>query len=197
MINNGYSLDVKDFAAFHEFKKSSAYGLYLKSISNSPAFKTIMNEHINNVDVTEDVKKLKNDGKLPDSISAKALSDLFKQSLNRMAICITADAVILKELEDNKIEEVLESLTDDSDITYLLGKADPQYYEQASRMVEEGKLDKNSLAFKGLTSYLKQTGKLKGVTKPLEKATPVKTIEKPNKAEAKKEINFDSNSIDL
>ena len=197
MINNGFALNVKDFTTFHEFKNSSAYGLYLKSISNSPAFKTIMNEHINNVDITEDIKKLKNDGKLPDSISAKALSDLFKQSLNRMAICITADAVILKELEDTKIEDVLNSLDEDSDITYLLGKAEEKYYEQASRMAEEGKLDKNSLAFKGLTSYLKQTGKLKGLTKNLDKVTPVKTIEKTIKSDSKKEINFDSNTIEL
>jgi hypothetical protein len=148
MINNGYSLSVKDFAEFHEFKKSAAYGAYLKSISNSPAFKTIMNEHIDNINITEDIKKLKNEGKLPDSVSAKSLSDLFKQSIARMAICITADSIILKELEENKIEEVIQSLTEESDITYLLGKADPKYYEQAARMLEQGKLDQGSLGLK-------------------------------------------------
>lgn len=199
MINNGYSLSVKDFAEFHEFKKSAAYGAYLKSISNSPAFKTIMNEHIDNVNITDDIKRLKNEGKLPDSVSAKSLSDLFKQSIARMAICITADSIILKELEESKIEEVIQSLTEESDITYLLGKADPKYYEQAARMLEQGKLDQSSLGFKGLVAYMKQNGKLKKeITNDLDKIVPVqKPIEKSPKPETKKEINFDSNSIEL
>jgi hypothetical protein len=196
MIHNGYALSVQDISKLQEFKKSAAYGMYLKSISNSPAFKIIMNEHVNNIDISEDVKKLKTEGKLPDSVSAKALSDLFKQSVARTAICITADSVILKELENIKIDEVLSGLQEEGNITYLLGKADKKYYEQASRMLEQGKLDQGSLAYKGLLVYLKQGGETKMDLSDVDTMIEHK-VEKVKKKAESKEINFDSSSIDL
>lgn len=198
MINKGYSLSVKDFTEFHNFKKTAAYSSYLRAISGSPVFKSIMNEHIENIDISEDVKKLKNDGRLPDTVSDKALAELFKQSVSRMAICILADGIILKELEDNNIEETLQKLTTESDITYLLGKSDMKYYEQAARMVEEGKIDKTSLAFQGLVSYLKQNKKFKnGFENDLEKIEPSTPIIKQKINKPKKNINFDSSVIEL
>jgi len=199
MISTGYYLTTKDFADFKAFKESSAYATYLKSISSSPAFKTIMNEHVNNVDITDDVKKLKTEGKLPDSVSAKALSDLFKQSIARMAICVVADSIILKELEDSKFQDVMDSLTEESDIAYLLGKADPKFYEQAKQLLNQGKLATNTMGYKGLECYLKQQ-KFNGEVNNLGKIIPVqKTVEKSKDITKKEDpkINFDSNTIIL
>lgn len=194
MIKTGYGISVKEATELNEFKKTSGYGTYLKSISLSPAYRTIMEEHINNVNISEDVKKLKIEGKLPDTVSDKSLCDLFKQSLSRMAICITADAIILKELENIKIEEVMTEIRSDTDIIYLLGKADKKYYIQAKKLLEDGKLDKDTIAFKGLVTYLKQSGELNVKE---DDGVPIEKVLTPAKKEPKKKINIDSSSIDL
>jgi hypothetical protein len=159
MINPGYKISVRDIKELKQFKRSEAYSTYLKAISKSPAFVSIMDEHINNINIEEDVSQLKKEGKLPSSMASKSVASLFKESLSRMAICILADSIILKELEDCKVDTVLNGLKQDSDIMYLLGKADKKYYLQAARLVEEGKLDSNSLAFRGLLAYMKLNNK--------------------------------------
>lgn len=159
MINPGYKISVNDIKEFKTFKKSEAYGSYLKSIAQSPAFIALMDEHINNVDITDDINLLKNSGEIPDSVTAKNISYLFKTSLGRMAICILADSIILKELEDCKVESILSGLKKDSDILYLLGKAEKKYYTQAAKLAEDGKLSDDSLVFRGLMAYIKLNGK--------------------------------------
>jgi len=202
VINKGFAITVEDAAEMHEFKNSSAYGSYLKSIAASPAFSAIMQEHVANIDIAEDIKKLKNSGKLPDNVSSKALNELFKQSLARMAIGLVADSVILKELEDLKLEEVTAGLKEDNALIYLLGKGEKKYYDQAAKLVEEGKLDKNTIAFRGLLVYLKHNGALKDHEKEL-CAIKKRTIPKatPARAQPKKEvapaIDLDSNDIKL
>ena len=155
MINPGYKLSVSDIKELKDFKKSEAYSTYLKAISQSPAFVAIMDEHINNVDISKDIDDLKQEGKLPSTISTKSIAGLFKTSLGRMAICILADSIILKELEECKVESVIADLKKDSDIIYLLGQADKKYYIQAATLAEAGKLDSTSLAFRGLMAYMK------------------------------------------
>jgi hypothetical protein len=137
MINLGYGLSIKDAEELKKFKGGISYGNYLKSISMSPAFKLIMKEHIDGVDISEDIKTLKNQGKLPDAVNPQAMSDLFKQALSKMAICLVADSIILKELEDVKIEEILSNLNSETEINYLMGKADKIYYEQALKLYEQ------------------------------------------------------------
>lgn len=185
MVNLGYCLSIKDAEELKKFKESAAYGSYLKAISASPAFRMIMKEHIDGVDVTEDIKALKNQGKLPDAVNPKALSDLFKQSLGKLAICLVADSVILKELETVKIEEVLGDLSGESEVNYLLGKADKKYYEQASKLLEQGKLDENSVGYRGLAAYMKHTGKFETPKKvsavPAEKPKRAPTIKREEK----------------
>jgi len=195
MINLGYTITVKDAEDMKKFKESAAYGSYLKSIASSPAFKAIMNEHIKNVDVTEDIKTLKTQGKIPDTVNPKALSDLFKQSLQNMAICLVADSVILKELEDVKMEEIISNLNNESEITYLLGKADKKYYEQASKLMEEDKLQENSVSYRGLMNYLKQNN----ITVKKQKCSNTKTQEVAIKepATSKKTISLDDNDVQL
>lgn len=196
MVNLGYCLSIKDAEELKKFKESAAYGSYLKAISASPAFRMIMKEHIDGVDVTEDIKALKNQGKLPDAVNPKALSDLFKQSLGKLAICLVADSVILKELETVKIEEVLGDLSGESEVNYLLGKADKKYYEQASKLLEQGKLDENSVGYRGLAAYMKHNSKFEAS----KKAVTIAPSEKPKRAPIKREEKpsmLDSDDITL
>lgn len=204
MINPGYKISVNEIKALKEFKSSEAYSTYIKAISQSPAFVAIMDEHINNVDITADVNQLKQEGKLPSSMSSKALVGLFKKTLSRMAVNILADSIILKELEDCTIEEVVSELKKDSDIIYLLGQADTKYYRQAARLVEDGKLDSNDLAYRGLMAYMKlnndEFSEPQEACKTLiqdkqptilENALEIKVDRKPSK------INLDSDEIRL
>jgi cytochrome c-type biogenesis protein CcmE len=162
----------------------------------------IMNEHISNVDISDDVKRLKNQGRLPDTLDANALSELFRRSLAKMAIGIVADSVVVREIEENKIEEVLKNIKDDSDVIYLMGKADEKYYRRAEAMVQEGKLDVNSLAFRGLMAFVKQNeGWVKDALneegkkekKKVRKSTPKKTEKKV----ATQNIDIHSDNIEL
>jgi adenine deaminase len=157
MINPGYIISAQETLELKQFKKSEAYSSYLKSIATSPAYISIMDEHINNIDIVEDVNKLKTEGILPSNTNSKNVSLLFKQTLCRMAIGILADAIILKELEDCKIEEVLADLKADSNVTYLLGKANKKYYDQAKKLLNKGELKEDTLAYRGLLAYTKLT----------------------------------------
>jgi hypothetical protein len=208
MINPGYKISVKETEEMKEFKSSAAYGTYLKAISASPAFAAVMKEHIQNINILDDLKHLKNEGKLPDEISEKTLNELFKQSLIKMAIGIVADAVILKELEDTRVEEVVNGLKSDSDVIYLLGEADKTYYDQAARLNEKGKLDKDSIAFRGLMMFIKKHEKeLSNVLidhdRLLKKGSNISTNESkkhPNKKDSEMNAiapDFDSNDITL
>ncbi len=159
MINPGYKISANDVKELQEFKSSAAYSNYLKAISQSPAFISVMNEHINKVDITKDVEQLKSEGKLPQELVPKFLVGLFKLTLNRMAIGILADSIILKELEDCNVDVILNTLRKDSDIIYLLGQADKKYYVQAEHLLNEGKIDSSSLVFRGLMAYIKLNNK--------------------------------------
>jgi hypothetical protein len=191
MINLGYALSISEAEEMKKFKESSAYGTYLKSISTSPAFQLIMKEHITNVDVTEDIKSLKNQGKLPDTINPKVISDLFKQSLSKMAICIVADSVLLKELEDVKMQEASNDLSKESEAIYLLGKADKKFYEQAAKLVEENKLNETSIGYRGLLTYLKQNGNKMGDLKKVVPKIQSKPIASKVQPKEKTTSSFD------
>lgn len=183
MINLGYALTTEESDEFKKLKASSAYGSYLKSIAVSPSFQLIMKDHITNVDVSEDIKILKAQGKLHESVNPKVLSDIFRQSLSKMAICLVADSIILKELEDIKIEDISSELSKEAEINYLLGKADSKYYEQAAKLVEENKLSETSVGYRGLVAYLKQSGKsikdLKGTCASIKTSKKAQSVEKP------------------
>ena len=203
MINPGYNITVLDDEKMKKFKNTSAYGTYLKAISGSPAYAAIMNEHINNVDIVEDVKRLKEEGKLPDKLQSSALNDLFKQALSRMAICLVADTVILKELENIKIDSVLAGVTKDRNVMYLLGKAEDKHYQRAAELLKQGKLEEDSLAFRGLMAYVKQheetlsqENELELDTKPVHEV-PKKTAAKKKATKKAPVTDFDSNDVKL
>lgn len=201
MINPGYKISVREEDDMRNFRDSAAYGTYLKAISGSPAFAAVMREHIQNVDINSDLKLLKNEGKLPDSVSSKALNELFKQSLSKMAIGLVADTVILKELEDASVSEIINDLKKDSDVEYLLGEADKKYYVRAAKLLKEGKIKNDSIAFRGLVAYMKKnmeeledlSNEATNIKK--EKQKPVQT--KENNLTPTSIPDFDSNDITL
>lgn len=170
MINAGYKLTLSDDAKLKELRTSQVYGTYLKSIAASPAYKSILSIHIENINVINDLDNMKETGKLPKDFPSSIINDIFKQSLAKMAICILADSIILKELEDINIEEIIRDIRKDSDIIYLLGKADKKYYEKAQKLVNSKKINENSLEFRGLMAYLKLNDNiLKIEDEPVEK----------------------------
>lgn len=196
MINVGFKLTAKDLRKLAEFKHSIAYGTYLKSIKSSPAYVAIMKEHADKIDIEEDVTKLKSEGKLPDSIPSDALTALFKQSIARMVINIVADTTILKELEDRSTDEVIHDIKEDVNILYLTGMAEPKYYKEAQKLLEDGKLDKDDVAYRGLMAWMKRQDKdipdVKLTSVDVEPKTPV--IPKTKKP---RELDLDSLNIDL
>lgn len=200
MINPGYKISTKEEDEMREFRNSAAYGTYLKAISSSPAFASVMREHIQNVNIAEDIRILKTEGKLPDNVSAKALNELFKQSLSKMAIGLVADTIILKELEDARLSEVMNGLKQDSDVVYLLGEADQKYYVQAAKMLEQGKIGKESVAFRGLMAFMKKHEKELGsviseVDRPI--ISPRRKETAPAEEESPTAPDFNSNDITL
>lgn len=199
MIDAGFKLTAADTRKLDEFKTSAAYGTYLKAIKASPIYSTIVREYVKNVDIKDDVTRLQSDGYLPDGISTDALNTLFKQSISRMAINMVADSVILKELEQKRVDDVIHDIRSDADIVYLLGTADEKYYKEAEKLLEEGKLDKDSVAYRGLVNWLKLKEKLpkgKSTEETIAVQAPVKKAEMKKPAKDKK-LDMDSLDIDL
>lgn len=197
MINTGFKLTAKDLKKLEDFKRSAAYSTYLKCIKSSPVYVSIMKEHSDKINIEDDVAKLKADGQLPESISADILTMLFKLSISRMAINIIADAVILKELEDKSVDDVINGISEDANILYLTGMADEKYYKEAKKLLEEGKLGRDDVAYRGLMEYMKRREKtakgeiklLKDEEKPSPTVTPI--------ISGKPKLNLDSLDIDL
>lgn len=159
MINPGYKITAEEEKELKCFRESKAYSTYLKTISESPAFISIMRDHIQNINIGPELKILQKENKLPNDVNGKVLNILFKEALTKMAIGLVADSVILKELEDLRISDVLNDIRSESDIIYLLGAAEEKYYNQAKQLLDQGKIDRGSSAFQGLVAFLKKNKK--------------------------------------
>lgn len=184
MILNGYSLSLENINEMKELKNSPAYGTYLKGIAKSPIFNVILEEHIKNVDVTDDIKELQNQKKIPESVNSKAISDLFKISFMNVAINLVADAIILKEIEEVNIAEVKDNLVKSSNIEYLLGNADKSMYSKVKSLVDSGEVGQETLAYKGLVEYMKKNKDIKFEIENKKPSTPI-TKESKTKNEIK------------
>lgn len=156
MINPGYKITPKEENELKSFRNSKAYGTYLKTISESPAFISIMRDNIQNINIEPELKILQKENKLPSGVNSKVLNALFKEALNKMAIGLVADSIILKELEDLRVSDVLNDIRTESDIIYLLGAAEEKYYDHAKQLLAQDKLDIGSAAFQGLVAFLKK-----------------------------------------
>jgi hypothetical protein len=194
MINTGFKLSAKELQLLDEFKHSVAYSTYLKAIKSSPVYVAMMKEHADRIDIENDVVRLKNEGQLPDNISSETLTGLFKQSIARMVINVVADTVILKELEEVSVEDVVNGVKDDANILYLTGLADDKYYKEAQKILEEGKLSRDDVAYRGLMTWMKRKNKIPQVELPI-----TEEIKKPiiTQHKSKKELNIDSLNIDV
>lgn len=204
MLSTGFKLSAKDTQKLKEFKRSSAYGTYLKAIKSSPIFVTIVNDHIKNVDISEDVKRLQAEGSISSEISSDALAQLFKASIRRMAINIAADTIILKEIEEKVVGDVLNDIRTDCDIIYLLGMAEEKYYKEAERLLEQGKLEEDDIAFLGLMNWIKRQDnlpkkrrnlKLSSSSTPDAPSTPTRTPSK--KSSEAREHSIDPDALDI
>lgn len=193
MINTGFKLSAKDLQLLDEFKHSVAYSTYLKAIKSSPAYVAMMKEHADRINVESDVTRLKSEGQLPDNINPDTLTTLFKQTIARMVINVVADTVILKELEDASVEDVIHGVKDDANILYLTGMADDKYYKEAQKLLEEGKLSRDDVAYRGLMTWMKRKDKVPQVNIQIAEDAPKPSAQK----ESKKELNIDSLDIDV
>ena len=199
MIDAGFKLTATETRKLDEFKNSAAYGTYLKSIKTSPVYSCIVREYVKNIDIKDDVVRLQSDGHLPEGIAPDTLNSLFKQSISRMAINMVADTIILMELENNRLDDVLHNIKSDSDIIYLLGTAEEKYYIEAEKMLEDGKLEKDSVAYRGLINWHKLKEKLpKNKSIIEEKIKPVQKqeVSSPSTKKSNK-LDFDSLDIQL
>lgn len=195
MINVGFKLTAKDLKKLAEFKHSVAYGTYLKCIKSSPVFVSIMKEHSDKINIDSEVARLKAEGQLPEGIAPEAITSLFKQSISRMIINIVADTVILKELEDKTTDDVLHEIKDDVNILYLTGMADAKYYKEAQKLLEDGKLDRDDVAYRGLMCWMKRQEKTPHIELPTSEDIPEPKELTPKAP--KKELSIDSLDIDL
>lgn len=196
MINPGYSLTLKDKEQLLNFKKRPAYSSYLKGIASSPAYIAIIQEHITNIDISDDIRKLKSENKLPEGVKEDSLSDLFKSCISKMTIPLVADTILLRETEEIKIDKVLSGLEEDNSILYLMGMAEEKYYERADEMVKKGQVDETSLVFRGLMAYKRKTKKK---TKKPETRININTPKKKQMVndEPKQDINIHSDNIEI
>lgn len=199
MIDVGFKLTAAEMKRLDEFRASAAYGTYLKSIKSSPVFSTIVRDYVKNVDIKSDVVRMQSDGHLPDGVSADTLNTLFKQSISRMAINMVADTIIMMELETKRVDDVLHDIRSDSDVIYIMGLAEEKYYKEAEKLLEDGKLEKDSVAYRGLINWTKLREKLPKSKSEDKEVVPVQAP-KNTPTETKKSgrvIDFDSLDINI
>jgi len=194
-MNKQYIISASDIAKFKEIKESSLYKDYINTIVGSPILINIANEHIKNVDITDEIDAIF--GKNP--AHSKKLNTLFKDTLKNMAINIVADSLIIKDIVDVGFENSVDEIETNFKIKYLMGLADEHFYIDAKKIIDETS-DTSSSAYIGYLEYQKRVnaGALKVFkieeTKKIDK--PVKT-KKETKAPAKKTVDISSNDIEF
>jgi len=192
MINGHFGISVTDIEKFHELKRSAVYSEYMQGIVNSPIMAEIINEHIEGLDVEDDIKKLKNM-----NASVTDFSNIFIDTIKKMANRIVADTIILKELSDISIQDVKDDLTQDFKIKYILGLADSTYYKQAEQVLKN-KPDKNSVLYYGLLEFYKRDKKINTVKNNITKVVSLKKAKIVKKKESEILSNdFTSASLDI
>ena len=191
-----YIMSVDDIAEFQELKETSLYKDYINTIINSPIFIAIANDHVKNIDITDDIEKIMANG----SMTASKFNKLFKDNIKNMAISIVADSLILKDIIDVNFEDTVEDLDNNFKTKYLLGLADEQYYLEAKEEIETNNPDTTSLLYQGYMAYKKRkdegmiiNGDLSKVTKVTKKKRKSKTTSKVSSK--KTTVDLDSNDI--
>jgi len=150
MINKQYSMSTQDIANFKKLKESSLYKSYINDIINSPILLNVANEHVKNIDITDDVERILSEN----SLTSKQLNTLFKDSIKATAINMIADALIVKDIVDVSFADAADDLEENFKVQYLLGQADESFYIKAEKLIQANP-DTNSLIYKGYMEYIK------------------------------------------
>jgi hypothetical protein len=194
-MNKQYIISGTDISRFKAIKESSLYKDYINTIIGSPILINIANEHIKNIDITDEIDTIF--GKNP--TQAKKLNTLFKDTLKNMAINIVADTLIIKDIADVGFENSIDEIETNFKIKYLMGLADEHFYIDAKKLIDETS-DTSSSAYIGYVEYQKRVNanELKVFkieeTKKVDK--PIK-IKKESKAPIKKVVDISSNDIEF
>jgi len=197
MNNKQYSISVNDVKKFKELKNTSLYKVYINNIINSPIFINIANEHIKNIDITEDIEQIMED----DNLTSTKLNKLFKDTIKLSAVNMIADTLIVNDIIDVSFEDAKEELEENFKIKYLLGLADEEYYDRAKTYLESNP-DTSSLIYQGYQEYLKY--KKKDLIKKSDLSVitptaiePIKKSKELLKKSKKKTVDIDSNDIEF
>jgi len=198
MISKQYSMSADSITKFKEIKETSLYKDYINTIINSPTLLNIANEHIKNIDMTDDIDELISKS----HTSAKKLNTLFKDTLKNMAINIVADTLIIKDITDLGFDDAVDELEDNFKVKYLLGLADEEYYKRAEKVIEENP-DTSSIVYMGYVEYKKRKetdtlnkmniSEISKINKP---AAKTRSTKKETKAKTKK-LDFNSTDIEF
>jgi len=148
MIDSHIALSIEDIEKLRWIKSTPSYSEYMKSIIKSSILNEMLIEHVNDIDITPDIEKLKEM-----KASSKNYNEIFKTVIKKIAGRITTDTIILKEIMDSKVEDVKNSLDDDFRIRYLMGLANDKYYKDVEGNPD---IDPDSVLGKGLLNYLKR-----------------------------------------
>ena len=202
MSNKQYNMSASDITKFKELKESSIYKDYINTIVNSPILINIANEHIRNIDITEDVDSIMSKS----TTTAKKLNTLFKDTLRSMAINMIADSLIIKDIIDVGFIDSVEDLENNFKVKYLLGLADAEYYVKAEKIIEE-KPDTSSLIYIGYVEYKKRQDKNTLDKMTISEFTAQKSIKQkksstttsstPKTTSSKKTVDLSSNDIEF
>lgn len=160
MINKGFTLSVSDIEKLEDIKQSEVFSYYVKAINSSPIYKKIVKTHIDTINIGQNIEELKMIKAVPDDITTdgiKALNTVFQYSIYRLLSGFIAEVILLKEIEDINIDNVINDIKKDENILYILGLAPDNYYEEAQRLFDAGKIDKDNVMFKGLLEYKKRS----------------------------------------
>lgn len=200
-MNKQYNMSTSDINKFREIKESSLYKDYINTIINSPILINIANEHIKNIDITDDIDVLISKSS---NASAKKLNTLFKDTLRSMAVNMIADSLIIKDIIDVGFNDAMEDLENDFKVKYLMGLADKHFYDEAEKTLSENP-DTSSLLYIGYTEYKKRKDKNTlnklDISEFISKPKPAKkeSIKKEpiKKEHTKKAVDLSSNDIEF
>jgi len=149
MINKQYVMSVADADKFKELKVSSLYKSYINNVVTSPILLNIANEHVKNIDITDDIEHILS----KKNMTPKQLNKLFKETVKITAVNMVADTLIVKDIIDVSYADSVEDLTSNFKVQYLLGKADEAYYLKAEKIIETN-TDVNGLIYRGYMAYV-------------------------------------------
>jgi hypothetical protein len=194
MSKKQYILTSDDISEYKKIKKTPIYKEYISSIINSPILLSVVNEHIKDLDIVDDIEDLIESG-----INSKQLSDMFKNVFKSVAVNIVADTLILNDIVDISFNDAILNIESDFKVKYILGLAEKETYDQAEKIITENN-DKSSPMFIGYSEYMKKQKLVKNfdsnqinsinITKKTAKPTQQKQIKKNH-------INIDMNDIEI